>query len=252
MHGATGDAERPLLQGQRHLAGRGRRLRRRALLLSQRPWLSPDQVKDILRRSAVDVPEAGVDAEGAGALDLTAAYNTSSRPVTAARVHAGGGSLDKARGTKKVKKNGVTLTGEQDIFGTPTDTGALAEAEVAGTAGATWAGGQWLGSPLLGRDLGRHEVVRGDLGRHEVVRGDLGRGDLGRGDLGRRVLDRGDLGRSDLGRSDLGRCVLGERPLVERELGVSAMTMTAMTMSRATGSDDDDRRGDHDEQDGQG
>ncbi len=70
--------------------------------------------------------------------------------MAAARVHAGGGSLDKARGTKKVKKNGVTLTGEQDIFGAPTDTGALAEAEVAGTAGATWADGQWQGLPLLG------------------------------------------------------------------------------------------------------
>jgi serine protease AprX len=121
-----------------------------ALLLSRSPWLSPDQVRDVLRRSAYDVPEAGVDGEGAGALDLTAAYGTSSRLVSAARVHAGGGSLDKARGTMRVKKNGVTLTGEQDIFGTPTDTGALAQAEIAGTAGATWAGGHWLGSPLLG------------------------------------------------------------------------------------------------------
>jgi serine protease AprX len=122
-----------------------------ALLLSQRPWLTPDQLKDVLRRSAKDVLEADSDAEGAGSLDLNAAYSTSSRLVTKAALHTGGGSLDKARGTKKVKKNGVALTGEQDIFGTPTDTSELAQAETTGTSdGATWAGGQWTGPPLNG------------------------------------------------------------------------------------------------------
>jgi len=123
-----------------------------ALLISQRPWLSPDQVKDILRRSAQTVPEASVDAQGAGSLDLAAAYATSSRSVTAAKVHAGGGSLDQARGRFKVKKNGVVLTGELDIFGQPVATG-VDTAPTPGTdilTGATWAGGAWTGSPLLG------------------------------------------------------------------------------------------------------
>jgi serine protease AprX len=138
-----------------------------ALLLSQRPYLSPDQVRDVLRRSAQDVPGAGSDAEGAGSLDLTAAYATGSRAVAAARVHAGGGSLDKARGTKKVKKNGVVLAGEQDIFGTPTDTSGLATTEALGldstpswtdgrwlgpvAQGATWAGATWAGATWAGR-----------------------------------------------------------------------------------------------------
>jgi serine protease AprX len=150
MHGDTGTLNTRFFKGSGTSQAAAVVSGASALLLSQRPWLRPDQLKDILRRSAYDVPEAGVDAEGAGGLDLTAAYSTSSRTVAAATVHSGGGSLDRARGTKKVKKNGVTLTGEQDIFGAPTDTGALAEAEVAGTAGATWAGGQWAGSPLLG------------------------------------------------------------------------------------------------------
>ena len=139
-----------------------------ALLLSQRPYLSPDQVRDVLRRSAQDVPGVGSDAEGAGSLDLAAAYSTSSRSVMAARVHAGGGSLDKARGTMKVKKNGVVLTGERDIFGTPTDTTGLATTEALGldstpswtdgqwlgpvAQGATWAGATWAGATWAGRD----------------------------------------------------------------------------------------------------
>jgi serine protease AprX len=116
-----------------------------ALLLSQRPWLSPDQVKDILRRSAQPVPGASTDAQGQGSLDLSTAYATNARGVTAAAVHAGGGSLDKARGNFRVKKNGATLTGEQDILGNITigqDVGDLAE--------RTWARGSWAGSPYLG------------------------------------------------------------------------------------------------------
>ncbi|HEX7189597.1 MAG TPA: S8 family serine peptidase [Actinomycetes bacterium] len=128
-----------------------------ALLLSQRPTLTSDQVKDILRRSARWVPNTSSDAQGAGSLDLTAAYSTNSRSVASAAVHAGGGSLDKARGRFKVSRNGVVLSGEQDIFGNSTDTTDLAQDELAGATwaggsynGATWAGGGWTGSPLLG------------------------------------------------------------------------------------------------------
>ncbi len=122
-----------------------------ALLLSQRPGLSPDQVRDVLRRTATDVPGSGPDAEGAGSLDLTGAYSAAGRLVATARVHAGGGSLDKARGTMKVKKNGVTLGGERDIFGNQTDTGALAVGENLGVDSPLgWTDGRWLGSPLLG------------------------------------------------------------------------------------------------------
>jgi serine protease AprX len=125
-----------------------------ALLLSQRPYLTPDQVKDLLRRSAKPLASASTDAQGAGALDLNAAYWYTGRTMPAPAVNAGGGSLDKARGRFKVKLNGVALTGELDILGNPVSTPDLAQTETTSAPdvldGATWADGSWAGSPLTG------------------------------------------------------------------------------------------------------
>ncbi len=123
-----------------------------ALLLSQRPWLTPDQVKDILRRSAQSVPGTTEDARGAGSLDLTSAIGTGTRWVTAAKLHAGGGSLDRSRGNFRIRWKGVTLKGEKDIFGRSVDTTDYLGATWAGGSynGATWAGGSWTASPYLG------------------------------------------------------------------------------------------------------
>jgi serine protease AprX len=126
-----------------------------ALLLSQRPTLTPDQVKDILRRSAKSLAGFTTDAQGAGALDLNAAFATNpGRGVSAPAKNAGGGSLEKARGHFKVKFNGVPVTGEVDILGNPVDTDAVATEETSTSPdalnGATWANGQWQGSPALG------------------------------------------------------------------------------------------------------
>ena len=117
-----------------------------ALLLSQRPYLTPDQLKDLLRRTAKPIAGYDVDAQGAGALDLYSAYYASGRTMPAPNVNAGGGSLDKARGRFKIKFNGVALTGERDILGNPVtndDLNVGADGDVLN--GATWAGGQWLG-----------------------------------------------------------------------------------------------------------
>ncbi|MEP6760339.1 MAG: S8 family serine peptidase [Sporichthyaceae bacterium] len=121
-----------------------------ALLLSQRPYLSPDQVKDLLRRSAKPLAGYDTDAQGAGALDLTSAYWSAGRTMPALNVNAGGGSLDKARGRFKLKVNGVALAGERDILGnpvTPADLNVGQDGDVLN--GATWAGGGWLG-PVSG------------------------------------------------------------------------------------------------------
>ena len=122
-----------------------------ALLLSQRPYLSPDQVKDLLKRTAKPLAGYDTDAQGAGALDLTAVYAAPGRTVNAAKLNAGGGSLEKARGRFKVKFNGVPLTGEQDILGNPVSPDDLGVGGGDGTLnGATWAGGSWQGPVALG------------------------------------------------------------------------------------------------------
>jgi serine protease AprX len=148
-----------------------------ALLLSQRPELTPDQVKDVLRRSADPLAGTSSDAQGAGAVDLATAYSTPARSVAVAVPQAGGGSIHKARGRYVVTRNGVPLAGEQDVFGRAVDTRELARAEHAGRAfrdgrfvrgkgsspgwtgppaagarwtGATWAGATWAGATWAG------------------------------------------------------------------------------------------------------
>ncbi len=157
MHGHTGAVDDRFFKGSGTSQAAAVVSGAAALVLSHRPALTPEQVRDVLRRSARNVPGASYDAQGAGSLDLTAAFSTTVRGVTAPRVNPGGGSLDKARGKFKVKKNGVPLTGEQDIFGNHTDTGDLAQAQESGTPwsggsynGATWAGGGWLGATWAG------------------------------------------------------------------------------------------------------
>jgi serine protease AprX len=127
-----------------------------ALLLSQRPSLAPDQVRDLLRRSARSL-NASKDAQGDGVLDLDDAYLLGRREVSAPHVNAGGGSLDAARGSVKVRRNGVTLTGERNIFGKKWDSDQVAANEATGSSwtdgaynGDTLAGSDWLGDPRLG------------------------------------------------------------------------------------------------------
>jgi serine protease AprX len=142
-----------------------------ALLLSQRPELTPDQVRDLLRRSARKLATAGSDAQGAGALDLSAAYHVSARPVptTYAAVRAGAaydrltdGDLAELRvryGIPDLVRGGWTgatwagATWAGDHWAGATWAGATwAGATWAGAtwAGATWAGDHWAGATWAG------------------------------------------------------------------------------------------------------
>ena len=56
MHGAAGTLNDRFFKGSGTSQAAAVVSGASALLLSQRPWLTPDQVKDILRRSAYDVP----------------------------------------------------------------------------------------------------------------------------------------------------------------------------------------------------
>ncbi|MFI1994952.1 S8 family serine peptidase [Actinoplanes sp. NPDC020271] len=123
-----------------------------ALLLQQRPSLTPDQVKKLLTSTAV--PMKGVDAiaQGAGELNIQAA-SAAATPTTATQSFPralGTGTLEGARGTAHVSdsESGVDLTGERDIMNQPWNPATWTAAAAAGRAwtGGTWNGNVWAGT----------------------------------------------------------------------------------------------------------
>jgi serine protease AprX len=129
-----------------------------ALLLSQRPGLTPDQVKSLLDSNTHSM-YGRTSLKGSGELNLAAALNAPTPNVQQTwPTSSGTGSLESARGSHHVVDgNGNQLTGEQDIFGNAVDTQALAGAEANGSAwnggtfnGASWSGASWSGSSWSG------------------------------------------------------------------------------------------------------
>jgi serine protease AprX len=123
-----------------------------ALLLQQRPKLTPDQVKAILRTSADPLAVAD-PAQGAGVLDVDGALDTATPTAAAVRqtwpMSTGLGSLDASRGGEYVidPSTGDLLTGQVDALGDPFDSATwVAES----TAGKAWDGGTWGTRPWTG------------------------------------------------------------------------------------------------------
>ncbi len=113
-----------------------------ALVLQKHPSLTPDQVKRFIADNAKKVPGADSQAQGAGAINLTAlavkipgAHTQTFLPST------GMGTLEASRGSDHLTRDGVVLTGERDIFAKPW---------IAGTANSLWSGGTWNGSTWSG------------------------------------------------------------------------------------------------------
>jgi serine protease AprX len=124
-----------------------------ALLLQQRPTLTPDQVKRLLVSTAQPLPSADYYGKGAGLLDVATAALTPTPLTTQTWARSTGlGTLEGARGSQHVGDNGVDLTGEQDIFGKPWVPSVWAPASSAGTAwvGGTWNGSDWAGTCWCG------------------------------------------------------------------------------------------------------
>ena len=129
-----------------------------ALLLSARPGLSPDQVKALLTGTARALPAANLQAQGNGLIDVYGASQATA-PL-AGQVFprsTGTGSLDAARGGVRLVLNGVTLSGEKDIFGKNYASAARAKEELTETSwnggvwnGSSWAGSSWAGSSWAG------------------------------------------------------------------------------------------------------
>jgi serine protease AprX len=118
-----------------------------ALMLQARPGLTPDAVKDLIKRSARAVlPVTELD-KGVGAINVWDAYQwvvpTGVQYWPAA---TGTGSLELSRGTVHVDDNGVLLSGEKGILG-PFDAKVWAAATAKENA---WVGGSWMGIAMTG------------------------------------------------------------------------------------------------------
>ena len=216
-----------------------RRLRRSssgavALLLDQRPWLKPDQVKAILTSTADKLPNVPDRAEGAGMINLRRAQgeNTPSlEDVTQTWDLATGlGSLNAARGTQILENDGMKLDGETDIFGQPWN-GSAWTADMPGPASA-WTGGVWNGSAWTG------SAWTGSAWTGSAWTGSAWTGQcLDRECLDRECLDRAVPGRAVLGPAVLGPAVPGPGVLGPGVLGPAALGPAVLwTGSAWTGS----------------
>jgi serine protease AprX len=125
-----------------------------ALILQKYPNATPDQVKQLLTDSATYLNSQKSQAQGGGELNLTAALALPlPSAATASLDDKGNGSLEQARGSDHLTApDGSVLTGEQDIFGKPFDSSAMAalEASASSWSGGTWNASSWSGSSWSG------------------------------------------------------------------------------------------------------
>jgi serine protease AprX len=124
-----------------------------ALLLQKYPTLTPDQVKQFFKSNAFSLGGMTSFQQGAGEMNLTKMLTATPAAATQSfAASTGTGSLEAARGTDHISANGVTLTGEKDIFGKPfnSTTMATAEATSSSWSGGTWNSSTWSGSSWSG------------------------------------------------------------------------------------------------------
>ncbi len=129
-----------------------------ALLLDQRPELTPDEVKALLMSTARDTLQFDV-VKGSGVVDLTAAMAAEPGPSEQSHQPATGlGSLEAARGDDHVTMNGEPLVGEVTFTGSVWDPETWVHASESGStwsgiddwSGSTWSGSTWSGSTWSG------------------------------------------------------------------------------------------------------
>jgi len=137
-----------------------------ALIIDQRPGISPDEVKALITSSAQPLSGPSGSCQGGGVVNLGNALNAETPSNSQSHGLATGlGTLEGARGSAHVALNGHILEGEQDIFGNPwipcgstaTPLASIAEelndaqseCETAATShwqeGGYWNGAQWTG-----------------------------------------------------------------------------------------------------------
>ncbi|HET7128555.1 MAG TPA: S8 family serine peptidase [Gaiellaceae bacterium] len=120
-----------------------------ALVLQRYPDATPDQVKQLLMGTATYLRDQKSQAQGGGELNLTAALAAPLPSASSALLDdRGTGSLEQARGSDHLTApDGTVLSGEQDIFGKPFDSAAMAALEA---SASSWSGGMWNASTWSG------------------------------------------------------------------------------------------------------
>ena len=193
-----------------------------ALLIQQRPGITPDQLKALIKDSAMKLKSADPTAQGSGMVDLKKA--TSKKTPVAVQTWpraTGMGSLDAARGTATLNYAGVPLEGEVEVTGRAWNPAVWAPAAAAGTA---WSGGSfgsngWEGGAWLGQDWYQTSVTGTPAGGLEG----LGWPGLGWSRLGWSALTWAGLGWSGDSWAGLGWAGLGWSGLGWSGLGWSGL-----------------------------
>ncbi|MCU1675288.1 MAG: peptidase and in, kexin, sedolisin, partial [Frankiales bacterium] len=117
-----------------------------ALLISQRPDLNPDVVKAILMDSAKPLPGVAATSQGAGQLNLNAAYSQASRNVYANFPHAANWDLFTSQQSGGTWSNYVW----QSPTYSPTAGGQGGTLSNAAWTGQRWTGQRWTGQRWTG------------------------------------------------------------------------------------------------------
>jgi serine protease AprX len=127
-----------------------------ALLLSAHPELTPAEAKALLSYSTTPLAKSTKRNAGAGLINVAAA-SAAATTLSATQLigllpkttgsGTGLGLLEGARGSAHVTHNGVTLTGEVDVFNQAWNAKTWAPSALAAT---TWNGGSWNGASWTG------------------------------------------------------------------------------------------------------
>jgi serine protease AprX len=124
-----------------------------ALLIQQRPTITPDQVKALLTGTAAPIPNATAAQQGSGLVDLRSAKNSNTpSAVQKFKVSVGVGSLEAARGSVHVKVGNTEIRGEVDVRGRGFDSRQIAAGLRDGLnwKGMSWSGMSWSGMSWSG------------------------------------------------------------------------------------------------------
>jgi serine protease AprX len=112
-------------------------------------------LKALLTSTARQLPNEHSNRQGAGLINVREAARTKTPDAGVALANEptgdpalmGSGSIEAARGSSHVGRNGEALTGEQDIFGAAWDGARWAQES---SAQASWSGGTWNGNTWAG------------------------------------------------------------------------------------------------------